>query len=68
MFSDVSIQQGKGMQRAWDESAKQMLYHSFTLFHDNLFPSLWLRSLNGDRNHMGSFYSNGHLSCLSSSE
>ena len=49
MFSDVSIQQGKGRQWAWDESAKQMFSHSFTLFHDNLFPFLWLRILNGDK-------------------
>jgi len=68
MFGDVSIWQGKGRQWAWDESAKQMLYLSFTLFHDDLCPFLWLRILNGDRNHMGSFSSNGLLSCLSSSE
>lgn len=68
MFSDVSIQQGKTRQWAWDESAKHVLYHSFTLFHDNLFPFLWHRILNGDRNHVGLFYSNGLLSCLSSSE
>jgi len=68
MFSDVSIRQGKERQWAWDESAKQMLYHSFTLFHDDLCPFLWLRILNGDRNRMGSFSFNGLLSCLSSSE
>lgn len=38
MFGDVSIRQGKGRQWAWDESAKQMLYLSFTLFHDDLCP------------------------------
>jgi hypothetical protein len=34
---------GNGRQWAWDEIAKQMLYHSVTLFHDNLFPFFWLR-------------------------